>query len=87
MHVNVDCIYIEHNFVLQEFKLQDIVYMALQKGSHQVITLDKNSSYLLCMYYILDPDCIKENHYHFSHSISTCNLAATEFCYESTKAN
>ena len=51
--------YIEHNFVLQEFKLQDIVYMALQKGSHQVITLDKNSSYLLCMYYILDPDCIK----------------------------
>ena len=34
MHVNVDCIYIEHNFVLQEFILQDIVYMALQKGSH-----------------------------------------------------
>ena len=25
---------IEHNFVLQEFILQDIVYMALQKGSH-----------------------------------------------------
>ena len=27
-------VYTEHNFVLQEFILQDIVHMALQKGSH-----------------------------------------------------